>query len=575
MSRGLRKARTQASPIMMRHLFFLLRKYVGSVIMGGLFLLLTIYKFSMAKSHVAAFYVSEDGSYYFDLIDNLLAGRGFVTNISPFHHGLPEFPYPSIVYPVWPLFAAGVAMLFGKTFALFYLPPLLFLLSLVLAFWVGRTYHPSALCKLDRTSVHGGHILALGFATHSAYFLFTSRPYTEGLAYVALLLGLLLAHAFFQRPHWKNAALLGLVSGTAVLTRSQNILLLAGIVGSVAVVVSLRPESSKRFLLPTVVLLAVCGLVLLPEFLWLRQPALQADFGDFLKFSSYQHQPGLLPPVEPAAPNGLRARILDFFSSFPVAFSRQGPYGYYLSFGLYCWAAPLLAIFGSYPAFRLLRTKRPLLFVELSDAIDSGRAGPWIFAVCFALGSVVTLHLIHLSSPSHEWYFPSRHGIPAVFFFALCWGALFRMARARPLILAVVLATLTYKGVYRMGKVERETTKISKWWPKEEMKPVLTWIGERSSATRVPVVVTHLPYAKTLRPLTPHAAYRALDFADTPDIAAKIFDNLSADYLVLWTEEGKFYRQAENFNAFATPEKVPGFRRVFSSPGACIYQRAD
>lgn len=561
--------------MMMRDVFSLLRRHVGSLILSGLFLVLVLYKFSMAKSHVAAFYVSEDGSYYYDLIDNLLAGRGFVTNISPFHQGLPTFPYPSIVYPVWPLLAAGVAMLFGKTFALFYLPPVLFFLSLVLAFWVGRTYYPRALFQLDQTSIHGGHILVLGFATHAAYFLFTSRPYTEGLAYATLLLGLRVAHAFFERPNWKNAALLGFVSGAAVLTRSQNILLLVGIVGSVAVVILLRPSSRSRFLLPTIVLLVAFGFSLLPEILWLRQPALQAGFGDFLKFSSYQHQPGLLPPVESPEPSGLRSRILDFFASFPVAFSRQGPYGYYLSFGLYCWAAPLLVVIGSYPAFRLLRTKRAVGFSEFSEAIESGRAGPWIFAVCFAVGSAVTLHLIHLNSPSHEWYFPSRHGLPAVFLFALCWGALFRIARACPLVLALVLATLTYNGMYRMGKVERQATRVAAKWPKEAMKPVLTWIRERSSASDVPVVVTHLPYAKTLRPLTPHTAYRALDFADTPAIAAQIFDNLSADYLVLWTRDGKFYDQAETFNASATPEKVPGFRRVFSSSGANIYQRND
>lgn len=560
---------------MTRSFLFWLRRHLGSLVMGGIFVALSAYKVSMAKSHRAAFYLSEDGSYYYDLIENLLAGRGFVTNISPFHQGLPDFPYPSIVYPVWPLLGAGVAMLFGKTFAIFYLPPLLFLLSLVLAFWVGRTYYPSALFTIDRTSIHGGHVLVLGFATHSAYFLFTSRPYTEGLAYVTLLLSLRVAHAFFRRPHPKNATLLGLTSAIAVLTRSQNILLLAGIVGSVVVVGSLRPFSGKRFLLPTLIFLSVFGLVLLPEILWLNQPALNADFGDFLKFSSYQHRPGLLPPVEPAATGGLSARLLDFFASFPVAFSRHGPYGYYLSFGLYCWAAPLLAVLGIYPAFRILRAKRAALFAELSAAIGSAKSGPWIFAVCFAVGSVFTLHLIHLRSPSHEWYFPSRHGIPAVFFFALCWGAVFHIVRSRPLILTLIFATLTYEGVYRMGKVERETTRISKRWPKEQMKPVLTWIRERSSASSAPVVVTHLPYAKTLRPLTPHTAYRALDFMDTPEVAAKIFDNLCADYLLLWTKGGRFYEQAENFNGFATPENVPGFRRVFSSPGASIYKREN
>lgn len=530
-------------------------------------------KVYMTYLHHVSFYLSEDGSYYHNLIENLMVGRGFVTHISPFHHGLPSFPYPSIVYPVWPLVAAAVGKLTHIDFVLFYLPALLYFVSLGLAFWVGRLYWPHPLTEVGGLKIHGGHLIVLCLGLNKGFFLFTSRPYTEGLAYTLLFIGLGVAHRFFTRPTLITALGLGMVATAALLTRSQMILFYAGVTGAAGALFVLSPKRHKFYLLGVVAMSLVALVCYLPFGQWLAQPALNASFGDFLKFSSYAHTPGLLPPVETEPSSGLLSWILVRLSGLKVGFYPTGRYSYYKVFAAFSLAPPLVVGLLLWRLRRARHINWRALVNQARAYVLSPQGRPLFFLACFAAGSLLSIHIIHLRSPTHAWYFASRHALPAAFAFCLALGWLLKQPSIGGRLGLVLLAVATFTGASNSLDALESFSKWRKNWPRPEMREATEWLDGVASEERPVVVVTHLPYAKTLRPFTPHVSYRALDFADTPQIAAKMFDKLSADYLVLWLREGKLIGHGYRFAEKGSPEQVPGFSLVAKLERVAIYER--
>src|SRR5205085_4186368 len=51
---------------------------------------------------VRAVGTSIDGGYYTDIAEHVRDGDGLVSDVSLYHAGVPSFPYPTPIYPLWP-----------------------------------------------------------------------------------------------------------------------------------------------------------------------------------------------------------------------------------------------------------------------------------------------------------------------------------------------------------------------------------------------------------------------------------------------------------------------------------------
>lgn len=519
---------------------------------------------------------SADGGYYYDLVDNLVAGRGFVTNISPFHHGLPHFPYPSIVYPLWPLVAATFARFFGLTFATFYLPALFYFLAVWLAFVVGRRYYPRTLFETGGVRFHAGHLVAIGLASNRGFYVFTSRPYTEGFAFCLFLSACWVAYDFFRRPGLANTIVLGLLTAAGALARSQLILVFVALVSTSGLLVCISPKKHWRYAPAALGLTLIAGACFYPYLRWLGQPALRANFRHYLSFSSYAYQPGLLPTVEQSAVRSLSESLCLYGEGILTAFTPWARYSYFEMYTCYSFALPLLACWWGYYSITNPRGTLALVkgrVIEHVQGLRDNSLGPALFASCFALGSLLSVHLIHLDSPEHEWLFSSRHSIPVLFSFAAALGILLRMQGIAGITGQLLLLAILISGAIQLGDTTQRTAERNATWMPEH-GDVVDWINSHSGPGNVPVIVTHLPHGKQLRPHTPHAAYHALDYLDTPAVAQVMFDQLHSDYLILWVEQGEFVDQAEmTFARHATPSRVPGFRKIAELTHAIVYER--
>ena len=62
---------------------------------GLIFLALLYLKVPLSVDNYDQQSMSVDGGYYMDIAQNIRDGLGFVSDVSPFHQGLPDFPHPT------------------------------------------------------------------------------------------------------------------------------------------------------------------------------------------------------------------------------------------------------------------------------------------------------------------------------------------------------------------------------------------------------------------------------------------------------------------------------------------------
>ena len=138
-----------------------------------------------------------DGSFYYQVARHVASGDGLRTSVSLYNQGLREIPAPTTIYPLWPLVLGATGRWIGLPRAAWLVPEILFFVDLLLLYCIANRIGSALggaiwLRIRDVSFVDLGHVAVLLFGTNRMFFVHTSVPWTEGLAF-ALLFGSLLA----------------------------------------------------------------------------------------------------------------------------------------------------------------------------------------------------------------------------------------------------------------------------------------------------------------------------------------------------------------------------------------------
>lgn len=215
-----------------------------------------------------------DASYYFQIANHVARGHGFVTTVSLYHEGL-VLPSPSQIYPLWPLLLGYSGRAIGIVPAANLLPPLFYVLSLVLLYLLSRSVaaHAGRLRWSNRWYIpDAAHLIVALFGVNLSYFGATTHPYTEGLSFTLAFASFVALERFVctRAMPWALAA--GLTAGLAFLGRSQMVAVAVGTIPVLAIA-AWRAPGLRRGL---VAYLAAAAAAVTPWILYLgRIPGLR------------------------------------------------------------------------------------------------------------------------------------------------------------------------------------------------------------------------------------------------------------------------------------------------------------
>ena len=485
-----------------------------------------------------------DGGYYTDIAEHVRDGDGLVSDVSLYHAGVPSFPYPTPIYPLWPWLLGVLARVVDIGILIHWLPAVLYAASLVGAFLLGRTLFPRAWWG----GWHGGHLLALMLGLHREYFVYTSLPYTEGLAMTLLMFAL---WRVVRAPEtWGSAVELGVWMSLLVLTRSQ--LLIVPIAAAMAFGVRALRGDAGRTIGRAVIALGIVAGVLCAW--WMRNRGIVADSGlsSILRFDQARVTK-VLSPVRVLYPtHGAIDFVLDRLRGVAVAYDalnwRQS---YAYGFHTFHWALPVALIWAA---------------IELGRRRFRIAGDP--FAVAFlgflSLGALLSVHLSH-KVYFGEWYFHRRHAVPCVlaFFLALAYllGSSARWTRGVGL---AIVASSTVLGAYAIGDEIRTVWTAPRQDPNDA---VVAWLDARL-AKEGPIVAAVAAFTPTeLAWRTDGVGYHWFYKRTSLKDLETMFDRLGAEYLIFRNDKTKQWRfRKDGFDA--------AFVRLPDEPGGfAVYRR--
>ncbi len=416
-----------------------------------------------------------DAAYYHDIAVHVRDGHGLVTDVSLFNAGYETFPHPTAIYPVWPWLLGMVARVVPLDLAVVWLPCVFYILAILLAYRLAHRLVPGPLFPETWPVLHAGHIAAAMVGLTNAMFFHTSKPFTEGLAYFLLLLGLTRAEPLLRSPNVWRGLEVGVLMALVTLTRSQLVLGALAVGGALAWAVV--RFGWRRWLAPAIAF-AIGVTVLLG-----LQLAHIASFSDaarpvyLLRFDMARTPSELAPLQVMVSPGGLWAWIVDRSRGVLVAFG-SGKMSYFHCFGL--WSASLLLAL-------------PFLALDAWQAVKRRQLGLWrwlgdpdnLFKLAFALlaiGGVASLHTIHkaLFTP---WNFGTRHALTAGFaMFAATLYLARRPALGRVMALFIVSASI-YFGFWRIDNSIRTRDKADIVdWTLAHNQPLVDWLHGQAAA---------------------------------------------------------------------------------------------
>jgi hypothetical protein len=422
-----------------------------------------------------------DGAYYLEVARHVRDGEGLVTNVALFHHGYPSFPHPTPIYPVWPLVLGHLGRIMPIDVAATWGPALMWLVFLLGAFHLVRVVLPERLAELHvgavspsaassspgptpagagatGVPVHAGHLFLLVMGMNEHVFRHTTRPYTEGLAFLALLAAFWRLRVFFRELPSARAAPLALRAlevgawlGFLVLNRSQFVIIGMGVI----VCLAWTALTARRAVLVALLAPVAAGTAaaLAPWYLWLRTWAGDIGPSHLLDFQEFAARTDLSPVSVLVKNDGPLDLLLDRLHGVGIGFDPYSDWSYAQNFGMVQWALPIWLIYAAHDALAARAagvspgaSLRKALRTAWAWLSEPGRAFQ-VFLLVYATGWFVSLHLLHKANFA-DWNFGLRHALPAFpLFLAALVGLLRRGGAARTVAWALVAMS-----VFRLGE---------------------------------------------------------------------------------------------------------------------------
>ena len=494
---------------------------------------------------VPAIGTSIDGGYYTDVAEHVRDGDGLVSDVSLYHAGVPSFPHATPIYPLWPWLLGMLARVVDIGILIHWLPAALYAASLVGAFLLGRTLFPRAWWG----GMHGGHLLALMLGIHREYFVYTSLPYTEGLAMTLLMFALW--RAVRATETWGSAAELGVWMALLVRTRSQ--LVIVPIAAAMAFAVRALRGDAARTITRALIALGIVAAAL--GAWWIRNRGIVADpgLGSILRFDQAQVTTVLSPVPVLYKTHGVLDFVLDRLRGVVVAYdATDWHHSYAYGFHMFQWALPVALVAGGIQlARRRLRIAGDPFVVA--------------FLAFVSLGALLSVHLSH-KVYFGEWYFHRRHAVPCVVPFFLSLAYLLGSAGWTRGVALAIVGSSTALGAYAIGEEMQAVWTAPRHEPTDA---VVAWLDDRL-ADEGPFVVASAAFTPTelawrTDGIGYHWFYKRTSLTDLETM----FDRLGARYLIFEPEKTKrwLFREDGFDEAFVRLPDEPGGFAVYRRRG--------
>lgn len=423
-----------------------------------------------------------DGGNYFNIARNVAEGRGLVTSLSLYHIGYKNLPAPSFqTYPLWPLLLGYTGRAIGMYEAADLLPRVLYLLSLLLLYFAAKAIARGV--ELSRFFDYG-HLAVLLFGLNPMYFMSTTFPYTEGLAFAILFAAI----ALLARPAPLHAALAGVLAGLGFLTRTQMLIfVIAAVMGFIA---TRLWRALALFLLPAVAAWA---------------------YWYFTIYTVPQDTTGISSFKMWVQPPSRVAWLQDRLTGAAISFDPTSSMSLFHLFG----AAAIL------PVFALA-----VFIVRRRFGLPSPEHLPLLVALLTGLGTWASL-LLYRQTFFLEWLFGYRHGLPYILLILAALAYLGTARRTR--IVALVLAALSI-GWGAIQVVDFATAPRPTGPPPAEAA-LVRWLADQP---KTPTVLT--TNAQTLT-VWSRAHFHWTLCTTPPEKTREMLATLPIDYVVLYDHE--------------------------------------
>ena len=495
-------------------------------------------------------HIGWDGGLFFDVAQNIRNGDGLRTNVSIYHHGYPYFPHPTSLYPLWPIVLAPTLFFLPTQIAASWVPSVLFVASIVLAFAWGRRVVPPGRMALG---VHGGHVLVAIMGLHLGFQRACGMPYTEALWFLLVGASLLRGRTLFERMWLRDGVELGLWCGALFLTRSQAVTTFLAVLVTTPLLLVLRerPLQVLRFIA------AACGafaLAFAPMWWWmstfLERPSLHAYFDlAYARVSSALSPQTFTPDHE-----SVGAFINMVLHGVRVAFTPKT--GYPHAFGAFAYVVPLAAVVG----IAWLARRRVEGLRTAWRALRDPKIHGAVWAFFCALGGFALLHVAQRQGD--RWWFADRHAMPAGLFFFFCFAAIVAVGRVgRWIALVAFLCAAVSLGIHDV----QEARALRRARPFAAHNEALAqWLERARKAEGKPLMVTLTSReARLMGWRVPGVGYQSVSGKTRYADLVIMMRDLGAKYAIFSQSAGR-YKKAPTFAAdFEEVTKVGRGREAY------------
>ncbi len=480
-----------------------------------------------------------DGGYYTEVARHVRDGLGLTTNVSLYQMGYTHFPYPTCIYPLWPLVLGYAARLGDLNRLAHWLPLGFYFTAIMAAFGFGRRLAPRELFPSVVPGLHMGHVFGITLAMQREFVVFTTIPYTEGLAETLLFGFLWRLAANGPRLGLGSAVESGVWLALLYFARAQLIVVAMAIACAYALRIAIGPDRG-RVTAHAGVALGVTGLALFGWWLYIRGFVMDAGLLSLLRFDQNRTN-ALLAPIDViVGTNGVFAFLWDRIQGLGVGWDMGGASSYYLAFYGACWALPGALLLLLHTMVVSVRT------VGWRESVRGGVEGlrrpeafVWVALVALSLGGVFSLQLAH-KHYNGSWYFAKRQDLVALPAFALSLWWLLRAARVETRGLSLLFGVTFFGSSFMSGihevMLEAEDTKADTR-VSDDFGPLVTWLKETDAAQQKAgsgplVVIMDAEIVQRVAWRTTTVGYHWFDEHTSYDDVQTMSDSLGATYII-------------------------------------------